>query len=128
MQPSAAELGKLGREMHALARELFPIHRSVAGPGVRETLAVLARRVPLDVHEVATGTPVFDWAVPQEWHIRDAFIKDADGRRLVDYRESNLHVPGHSRGVRARMRWDDLRKRSDLCRRPLIATRHSSAD
>lgn len=90
-----------GRAMHALLRELYPICRSITGDGVRQTLHVLARHLPpgLQVHEVASGTPVFDWTVPAEWNICDAYIADRQGRRVVDFREHNLHVVSYSTPV-----------------------------
>jgi len=99
-----------GDEMHALISRLFPICRSITGDGVRETLAILQEQISLDVHEVPSGTPVFDWQVPQEWKIRDAYIKDARGTRLVDFAESNLHVVGGSVGLSASMRWSELKQ------------------
>lgn len=98
-----------GDEMHALARRLYPICRSITGDGVRQTLAVLRERIPLELSEVASGTPVFDWTVPKEWNIRDAYIKNARGERVVDFRRSNLHVVNYSVPVRARMRLAELR-------------------
>ena len=83
----------------AYLTELFPIHRSTTGPGVRETLARLGTSIPMTVHEVPTGTEVFDWVIPKEWRIRDAFVADLGGRRVIDYAASNLHVVGHSRYV-----------------------------
>ena len=97
-----------GEALHAFARELFPICRSITGDGVRETLAAVARRIPLEVHEVPSGTQVLDWTVPDEWNIDDAYIAK-DGRRLVDFRESNLHVVGYSEPVRAVMPLTELR-------------------
>lgn len=85
-----------GQEVYALIERLYPIHRSITGDGVRETLRVMAGYVPLSVHEVPTGTPAFDWEVPREWKIRDAYIRDGQGRRLVDIKDSNLHVVGYS--------------------------------
>jgi aminopeptidase-like protein len=97
-----------GASIHAFARELFPICRSITGDGVRETLAAIARRIPLEVHEVPSGTEVLDWTVPEEWNIRDAYIARA-GRRLVDFRESNLHVMSYSEPVRQVMPLSELR-------------------
>src|SRR5438046_2955294 len=93
-----------GGEMVELMRALYPICRSLTGDGVRETLRLVDAVVPLEVTEVATGTPIFDWTVPMEWNIADAWIADTDGRRIVDFRESNLHVVGYSTPVRERMR------------------------
>ncbi len=100
----------VGREMHALVEDLYPICRSITGDGVRETLARLRRRVPLEVHEVPTGTSVFDWTVPKEWNIRDAWVKNAAGERVVDFRESSLHVLNYSVPVRARTTLAELRE------------------
>ncbi len=97
-----------GRWMHALLAELFPICRSLTGEGVRRTLAILQRHVPLTVHEVASGTRAFDWTVPPEWRIRDAFIADLQGNRLVDFQRSNLHVVGYSEPVDAVLTLDEL--------------------
>ncbi len=85
-----------GEQMMALARELYPICRSITGNGVRTTLDALSKHVPLERHEVASGTPVLDWTVPREWNIRDAWIKDAAGKRVVDFAASNLHVVNYS--------------------------------
>lgn len=93
----------IGEEIHALAAELFPICRSITGEGVRETLDILARRIDLVRHEVATGTPAFDWTVPKEWAIREAWIKGPDGRTVIDFRDCNLHVLNYSVPVRARL-------------------------
>lgn len=89
-----------GSDMYALVSRLFPICRSITGPGVRETLRIISEHIPLQVHEVPTGTQVFDWRVPKEWHIRDAHIKDRAGRRVVDFRQSNLHVVHYSLPVK----------------------------
>jgi aminopeptidase-like protein len=95
--------------MHELVRRLYPICRSLTGDGVRETLAILSERIPLEVREVPTGTPVLDWTVPKEWNVRDAYIKDRSGKRVVDFRESNLHVVGYSVPVQKRMSLEELR-------------------
>ena len=92
---------EIGEEIYALAAEIYPICRSITGEGIRATLGSLARHVDLEVHEVATGTPVFDWTIPREWAIRDAYIKNAAGERVVDFRSCNLHVLSYSRPVHA---------------------------
>jgi aminopeptidase-like protein len=103
MDPAA-----LGREMHALVQELYPVCRSITGDGVRITLARLQRDLPLQVHEVPSGTRVFDWTVPREWNIRDAWVKNARGERVIDFQRHNLHVVNYSVPIRARMRLADL--------------------
>lgn len=98
-----------GARLHSLVTELFPICRSITGAGVRQTLSLLAERIPLQIHEVPSGTAVFDWQVPAEWNIRDAYIKDASGIRVVDFRQSNLHVVSYSQPLDARLTWEELR-------------------
>lgn len=92
----------------AMMEEMFPICRSITGNGVRRTLDVVERFVPLERHEVATGTPVYDWEVPREWNIRDAYIADSSGRRVVDFKAHNLHVVNYSKPVRALMSLAEL--------------------
>lgn len=98
-----------GPAMYALVERLYPLCRSITGDGVRRTLAVIGESIPLDVHEVPSGTQVFDWTVPQEWNIRDAYIADASGTRVVDFQASNLHVVGYSVPVSATMSLEELR-------------------
>jgi aminopeptidase-like protein len=102
-------LEEIGPALHARVRDLYPICRSITGDGVRETLRRIGERVPLQIHEVPTGTPVLDWTVPKEWNIRDAWVKNAAGERVIDFQESNLHVMGYSVPVSARMPLSDLR-------------------
>jgi aminopeptidase-like protein len=98
-----------GSELHGLIAKLYPICRSLTGDGVRETLAIIGRDVPLQITEVPTGTQVFDWVVPREWNIRDAWIAAPDGTRVVDFERSNLHVLGYSVPVRTRLPLGELR-------------------
>ena len=100
---------ELGREAYALIERMYPICRSITGDGVRATLGIVSEVVPLVVHEVPSGTRVLDWTVPDEWNIRDAYIADPSGRRVVDFRQSNLHVVNYSTPVSARMSLDELR-------------------
>jgi aminopeptidase-like protein len=103
------DFARVGAEMHEWMAALYPICRSITGDGVRETLALIKRQIPLTVHEVASGTKVFDWTVPKEWNIRDAFVANADGARVIDFRKSNLHVLNYSVPIKARMPLRDLK-------------------
>lgn len=98
-----------GQAMLQLAADLFPICRSITGDGVRETLRRIQSQIPLTVHEVPSGTPVFDWTIPREWNISDAYIKNAAGDRIVDFQRCNLHVLGYSLPVHARMSLAELK-------------------
>jgi aminopeptidase-like protein len=98
-----------GQRMHALLTELYPICRSLTGPGLRMTLRRLADEVPLQIAEIPSGTPVFDWIVPDEWTIEDAYVEDDAGRRIVDFRAHTLHVVSYSRPVDRWVSLDELR-------------------
>ena len=89
----------LGRQLHEHVEALFPICRSITGEGLRETLRYIGRVLPLEVREVPSGTRVLDWTVPPEWTIRDAFVATLGGRRVVDFRRSNLHILQYSMPV-----------------------------
>lgn len=98
-----------GQYMHDLATRLWPIHRSITGEGVRQTLAILQKELPdLVIHEVPSGTQVFDWTVPQEWVIRGATLIGPDGATIIDLKDSNLHVVGYSIGVDTELTLDEL--------------------
>lgn len=99
----------LGQTMHDFMAELYPICRSITGNGVRETLSRVKEQIPLEIHEVPSGTKVFDWSVPAEWNITDAFVKDRQGNRVVDFRRSNLHVVNYSVPIHARMPLAELK-------------------
>lgn len=86
-----------GKEMYALAQRMFPICRSITGNGVRQTLTIIKEWIPdLEICEVPTGTEVFDWTVPKEWNITEAYIENGNGERIIDFKNSNLHVLGYS--------------------------------
>ena len=98
-----------GDSMYALIRDLYPICRSLTGEGFRDSLQRLAQVAPISLTDVPTGTAVFDWTVPKEWNIRDAWIADSSGRRVVDFRHSNLHVVSYSIPVRTQMSLAELK-------------------
>ena len=100
-----------GEKMMALIAELFPICRSITGNGVRQTLNILRRHIPLDLYEVPSGTGVLDWTVPREWNIRAAYISTGDGRRIVDFASNNLHIVQYSSAVDALLSLTELRQR-----------------
>jgi aminopeptidase-like protein len=100
---------QLGQEMHRLVAELYPIPRSITGDGVRQTLAKLRERIPLEIHEVPSGTRAFDWTVPDEWNVREAYVANVAGERLIDFRKHNLHLVGYSTPIRAKMSLAELR-------------------
>lgn len=106
---SDRDLKALGRRMYDLIAELYPLCRSITGDGIRETLRRLESRIPLSRYEVPSGTQVFDWKVPREWNIRDAWVKNSKGERVIDFRESNLHIVGYSIPVRRRMSLEELK-------------------
>jgi aminopeptidase-like protein len=100
----------MAQPMYDLIRRLFPICRSITGDGVRETLRIVGELLPLTVHEVPSGTKAFDWTVPKEWNIRDAYIKNVHGRRVVDFRANNLHVVGYSAPVHQTIALGELQR------------------
>src|SRR6185437_13525508 len=98
-----------GRELYRFAAELYPICRSITGEGIRETLRMVQGKIPLRLTEVPTGTAVLDWTVPKEWNIRDAYIKDAEGNKVVDFKKCNLHVLNYSTPVHASLPLSELK-------------------
>lgn len=105
------ELTTSGTDMYRLMAELYPVCRSITGEGLRQTLRVLGQLIPLQVTEVASGTQVFDWTVPKEWNIRDAYVKSSRGERVVDFAAHNLHVMSYSVPIHTRMSLVDLKPR-----------------
>jgi aminopeptidase-like protein len=100
---------EIGREAYETIRELYPISRSITGDGVRTTLRAVQRHIPLEIVEVPSGTQVFDWTVPPEWNIKDAYVKNRQGERIVDFRNCNLHVVGYSVPVHAKLTLNELK-------------------
>ena len=97
------DLEKSGTEMYQLITELYPICRSITGNGFRQSLRILQQHVPLQTHEVASGTQVFDWTVPKEWNIRDAYVRNSRGEKVIDFKKSNLHILQYSVPVKKKL-------------------------
>lgn len=98
-----------GAQLHELAVQLYPICRSITGQGVRQSLALIRKIVPIQIVEVVSGEQVFDWQVPDEWNIYDAYIDDPQGRRIVDFKQHNLHVVSYSTAVDTRLSLSELK-------------------
>jgi aminopeptidase-like protein len=106
---SPAARDELVSKAWRLMEEIYPFCRSITGDGVRATLAAVARVIPLEITEVPSGTKVFDWEVPREWNLREAWIKDASGRRIVDAGVHNLHIMSYSVPIHRKMTLAELR-------------------
>ena len=100
----------IGVEMFALAEKLFPICRSITGNGVRESLTILQKHIPLEIKEVASGTPVFDWTIPKEWNIKDAWVKNEQGEKVIDFQNNNLHLLNYSIPIHRKIDLKTLKK------------------
>lgn len=103
-------IGEAGEEMYKLIYELYPICRSITGNGVRETLNIIRKHIPLEIHEVPTGTKVFDWTVPKEWNIKDAYVKNSKGEKIIDFKKSNLHILNYSTPINKKVSLEQLRE------------------
>ena len=108
--PAQLSREEIGPEIYALASRLFPICRSITGDGVRETIDILRDYIELQRHEIPSGTQVFDWTVPDEWNVRDAYVTDPSGRRVIDFADSTLHVMSYSTAVRRTMPLAELKE------------------
>ena len=99
-------------KMYEWIKDLFPICRSITGKGVRETLYYFKKQVPnLKIKSIKSGSKVFDWKVPDEWIIKDAYIKDQKGKKIVDFKKNNLHVVGYSKYIKGWIKYKDLLKK-----------------
>ena len=107
-EPSPSSHQAEGEEMYHLAEELFPIGRSLTGEGVRKSLRIIQEHISLEMHEVPTGTSIFDWTVPNEWNVHEAYIIDPYGIRIADYSECNLHLLGYSEPIRKTVSREEL--------------------
>lgn len=107
---TSSDSGNRGEKMYELIKDLYPICRSITGDGVRSTLARIKRHIPLDVHEVPSGTRVFDWTVPREWNITDAYIVTPAAEKIAEFKKHNLHVLNYSVPVHKKVMLDELRQ------------------
>jgi aminopeptidase-like protein len=106
---SSVEITAVGQKLAAFAAELYPICRSITGDGVRETLARIARHIPLKIREVLSGGKAFDWEVPLEWNVEDAYVRDPQGRKVIDFAAHNLHIVSYSEPIHKQLSLKELR-------------------
>ena len=104
------KLDVMGQEMYQLISNLYPNCRSITGNGVRHTLHVIQQYIPLIIYEVSSGTHVFDWIVPKEWNIKDAYVRNAKGEKIIDFQKSNLHVVNYSISVQKTLSLAELKE------------------
>jgi aminopeptidase-like protein len=103
-------VNKFINEIDALLKKLFPICRSITGEGNRQTLKILKKIIPIKIKEYSSGDKIYDWIIPKEWHIRDAWIKDDSGNKLIDFKDSNIHVVSYSTPIRKKIHFSELKK------------------
>lgn len=104
------DFDKIGSEIYRMVVDLYPICRSITGNGVRQTLQYIKKKIPLKIHEVPSGTTAFDWTVPKEWNILDAYVKDSKGNKVIDFNKSNLHVLNYSIPVKKKVSLQELQE------------------
>ncbi|MCC5651539.1 DUF4910 domain-containing protein [Nostoc sp. XA013] len=106
---SNISINDISHEMYQLISDLYPLCRSITGDGLRKTLDIIQKNIPLAIHDIPSGTEVFDWTIPKEWNIRDAFIKNSQGQKIIDFHESNLHIVNYSINIHENMPLQDLK-------------------
>ncbi|MBL7936262.1 MAG: DUF2172 domain-containing protein, partial [Bacteroidia bacterium] len=97
------------KELEVYFDKLWPICRSITGDGLRDSLNILQDLIPLSLTEVPTGTEVFDWNIPKEWNIKDAYIICPNGNKIADFKINNLHIVNYSIPVNLELSFDDLK-------------------
>ena len=100
----------IANQMFLLMKKLYPICRSITGDGVRKTLKIIEKEIPLKIHEVPTGEKVFDWKIPKEWNINDAYIINPNGEKILDFKKLNLHVLNYSTPINKKISLSELKK------------------
>lgn len=104
------DIKEFGKATYQLISELYPICRSITGNGVRQTLNIIRKHIPLTVHEVPSGTRAFDWTVPKEWNIKNAYVKNSKGEKIIDFNKSNLHVLNYSVPIKKKLSLNELKE------------------
>ena len=97
------------KDIDTLLHRLYPITRSITGNGNRETLKILQEYIPLEIKEYPTGQEVYDWTIPKEWNITDAWIKNSKDEKIVDFQKSNLHIVSYSTPIHTKLKWSELK-------------------
>ena len=101
----------IGKKIHKLCKVLLPINRSLTGNGNRKTLKILKKYCPkLKIKEIPTGTKIFDWTIPKEWNVKEAWIKGPDNKKFADYSKNNLHLVGYSQKIKKKLSLKKLEK------------------
>ena len=101
----------IGKHIHNFAKELWPINRSITGEGVRQTLRMISNHLPsLKIKSIPSGTKVFDWSIPKEWFVQEAYIVTPEGKRICDFRDNNLHLVGYSVPFEGKVSFDELKR------------------
>ena len=90
-----SNLNDIGNDMYTLMERLYPIHRCITGEGIRQSLKIISEYIPIKIENIPTNTKVFDWTIPKEWVIKDAYVK-ADGKKIIDFKKNNLHIVNYS--------------------------------
>ena len=100
------------KSIYKLAKEVFPFHRSITGKGVEQTLAFIKKYHlrQLQVKKFKSGTKVYDWKIPNEWEIKDAFLKNSKNEKLIDLKNNNLHVVQYSKKINKIINKEELIK------------------
>ena len=109
LEDIVSQIDHIGLDMYQLMTELFPICRSITGNGVRDTLNQIKNHIDLKIHEIPSNTSVFDWTIPKEWNIVDAYVIDPLGNKVIDFKKSNLHVVSYSTSIRQKMTLEELK-------------------
>ncbi|MFZ1289603.1 MAG: DUF4910 domain-containing protein [Melioribacteraceae bacterium] len=104
-----SKIPEIGNQLYQLIEKLYPICRSITGNGNRKTLQIIKKIIPIDIKEVPTGTKVFDWTVPKEWNINDAYVKDSSGNKIIDFKNSNLHIVNYSKPIHTTLTLKELK-------------------